>query len=967
MNGFTLKESSTISQPKCDASLWIHNKTKARIVFLKNNDEHRAFTIAFCTPPTNNKGIPHMLEHSVFCGSNKYPLKDPFLQLMKGSLNTFLNAITYSDMTLFPVASTNKKDFSNLCDVYLDAVFNPTILKESRIFSQEGWHYEKDDDDNIVYNGVVFNEMRGLWDDCDFLHTNEILKSLFPNTCYSYVSGGMPDSIVDASYEEMIDFYNEHYHPSNCTLIMYGDNDIEERLNYLDENYLSKYEYSNKCINYVDEQAAFSSPSYHVAYYPAKVEELEKGYMFSYNLVYSNKHDIKEYLTMVILDYCLCSSQGSYIREALLEKGIGDMLEVAITTNIKQPIFSIICNNCSKSDENIFFDTINDTLSKVVKDKLNKDKLHAIIKRFDFHLREDMSDQTSKGIPLAEQLLEKLLYYEEDTFSILKARSVLQSLDSMVDTDYFENFIIDKFINNNHKSMVVMTPDTSLSDKLIQTLDDKKDTFLKKQNFDTINKVIAKQIEYQEAIDEPSVLELIPTLTKADLDADYKYSKTTKKELLNTKIYLQEDVQTNGIGYLSLMFDLSVIPTDKLPYIRILAELIGSLDTTNCNYENLTSLINSHTGGIYHKISSFPDSLTNEPFIYLVQRSSFIYNEADYGAKLNIEVINNRLFDDKSHILDILTDALISLRGFYQSSPHLACSELAENQFSLTAVFNDMLTGYSFYKFLDTLLKDFDTNFEQLRKELYSISSMLFTRDNLRITYIGEQGSFDTISSHISNIINALPKSNNAYFENFKNRVKLHDKKKIAYTLTSSLYNVCMCADVGNIMEQKRGHFLVLEHIINCDYLWQKIRVVGGAYDAYANFRYDGIISFTSYRDPHCFKTITAFKDIANYARTLTLSESELNQYIIGAYNNMTLVQSPVNAAYTELCRTLCNISHDSVVNVRQQIIDTTLNDLISLADYLDAAIQDASFVVVGSTELINQGDFDECRDLLYS
>lgn len=965
MNGFTLKEEASVSQPKCDASLWIHNKTKARIIFLKNGDEHRAFTIAFCTPPTNNKGIPHILEHSVFCGSDKYPLKDPFLQLMKGSLNTFLNAITYSDMTLFPVASINKKDFHNLCDVYLDAVFNPTILNEPRIFGQEGWHLEEDTND-FNYNGVVFNEMRGLWDDCDFLHTNEILKSLFPDTCYQYVSGGMPQDIIDASYEEMKSFYQSHYHPSNCTLILYGDNDINERLNYLDTNYLSKYDYSSDCIHNISNQTAFEKPVYHTATYPVENEELQKkGYLFSYNIVYSNKHDIKEYLTMVILDYCLCSSQGSYIREALLDEGIGDLLEVAITTNIKQPIFSIICNNCNACDEDTFFETIDKTLNELIQNKIDKERLHSTIKRFDFHLREDMSDSTSKGIPLAEQLLEKVLYFEDNTFDILEANDALKWLDSMVETNYFENFIKDKFITNTHKSKVVMIPDLNMAKEQVDYVEHKKEIFLKKQNIDTLRTIIIEQLNYQEAVDNLCALDVIPTLTKEDLDAEYQYNKTQLINFKGNKLYLQNDVQTNGIGYLSLMFDLSVIPAKQLPYVRILAELLGSLNTKNYTYEELTSMINSHTGGIYHKISSFPDSINKEPSFYLVQRSSFLYEEAKYGADLNIEIINNRLFEDANHILDILTDALISLRGFYQSSPHLACSELAENQFSQTSAYNDILTGYSFYNFLNELLKDYDSNFNVLVNELYAISNILFTRNNCTLTYIGENNSFDTISNQVSRILDALPNASIPYCNTFKNHIILHDKMAIAYTLNSQLYNVCMCADVGDIMETMRGHFLVLEHIINCDYLWQKIRVMGGAYDCYANFRYDGIISFTSFRDPHCFETINAFKEITDYVRKLSLTPSELNQYIIGAYNNMTLVQSPVNSAYTELCRTLCNITHQSVVNVRHQIINTTLNDLICLADYLETAFSHALVVVIGSSELIEVDKFDECKELI--
>lgn len=971
MDNYILKESYTLSRPKSDLSLWVH-KTGARVVFIKNDDKHRAFTAAFCTPPENSRGIPHIVEHSVFCGSKKYPLKDPFVQLMKGSLNTFLNAITYSDMTLFPVASTNKKDFDNLTDVYLDAIFNPAILNEPAIFGQEGWHYEYDSDNNLQYNGVVFNEMRGLSNDCDFLHNNAILQSLFEDTCYNYVSGGLPCDIINASYKEMKDFYCSHYHPANCILIMYGDNDIEEKLEYFDKNYLSKYSYIANDIKktyHIDMQKPHKNTVRLEKVYPIDDESyLDNGYCFSYNIVYSDNHNLLDFITMIVINHCLCSAQGSYIKEALIKEGIGELTDGIINTKLRQPIFSIMCYNCHEDDEKMFFKTIEDTLENVVKKGIDKDRLHSVIKSYDFHSREDSSDYTSKGIYMAEQLLDTLLYYEDNPLEILDVTKAIDFLKEMADTDYFERFIEDRLINNTFKSNVVMKPVADAIDAENDYITDKALAYYNSCNKDELDLAIKKQLEFQKTPDSEEALSLIKTLTKDDLDPEFGYTKPKITDINGTTVYLLDNVTTNGIGYLSLMFDLSGVSKEHLIYARFLGELIGALNTINYSYDELNSLVNYHTGGIYHKLSCTPD-FDNENFpFYLIQKSSFLYESCEKNMELNLEFINGRLFNDKEHIYDLLLSSLNSMREYYQSSPYMACTEFGENQYSKYGILNDQFTGYSYYQFLNSLIADFDARYDEFINMLSETADELFTRQNCILTYIGEKGSYEQCLIYFKKFLDELPSGDNNEPYPIAGYYELSPKKNLAYCLNSTVCNVTLAGRIApDIMQQYRGHFIVLEQILNYEYLWQNVRVMGGAYDCAANLRYDGFITIASVRDPHIKETLDVFHNISTFIRNLSLTERELTQYIIGAYNNMTLVFNPVESAAIDISKTLCNITYESVVNIRKQLINTTLSDIRNLADIFEDYINNASVIVSGNSDIIDKNNsiFDEISELL--
>lgn len=972
-DNYILKESYMLKQPQSTVSLWVHKNTGARIAFIKNDDEHRSFTAAFCTPPQSNGGIPHILEHSVFCGSEKYPLKDPFVQMMKGSLNTFLNAITYSDMTIFPVASTNKKDFDNLTDVYLDAIFNPAILKEPAIFGQEGWHFEyTPDNTGIEYNGVVYNEMRGLSSDCDFLHNIAILRSLFKDTCYNYVSGGLPCNIINTSYNEMIDFYKSHYHPANCILIMYGNNDIDEKLEYLDRNYLSKYSYTKddiKKVYHIDKQKPHTKTVRYETPYPVEDKQLlDNGYCFSYNIVYTDRHDLLETITMTVVNHCLCSSQGSYIREALIEQGIGEFTDTFINTKLRQPVYSIACYNCYKEDEEIFVKTIEDTLKDVVKNGIYKDRLNSIIKSYDFHCREDSTDSTSKGIALGEQLLDTLLYQEDNPLEILDIIKAVDFLKKMADTDYFERFIEEKLLNNTFKSVVVMRPELDGLDDENNYIANRAREYYNSCNKKELDTAIKKQLLFQETPDSEDVLKLIPILTKSDLDPEFKYNKTILTSLDGNKVYLQDNVTTNGIGYLSLMFDTANVDKELLPYVRFLGELIGALNTTNYTYGELNSLINYYTGGIYHKLSGTPD-FDNEHFpFYLIQKSSFLYEFCEDNIDLNLEFINGRQFNDKEHIYDILLSSLNSMREYYQSSPYMACTEFGENQHSKYGILNDQFTGYSYYRFLDSLISDFDNRYDELITMVEKTAEQLFTRENCIITYIGEKGSYEKCLPEFKRLLDELPHHVQKNTLPIASYYELSPKKNIAYRLNSTVCNVTLSGMVDkSIMRKYRGHFIVLEQILNYEYLWQNVRVMGGAYDCGIAMRYDGFISISSVRDPHIHETLEVFHNISSFIRELTLTEHELNQYIIGAYNNMSLVLCPVETAAAELSKTLCNITHESVVDIRKQLINTTLNDIKNLAPVFDTYLKTASVIVAGNSDIIDKNSpiFDDIDDLI--
>ena len=599
MKHYTLKQSRYIRDIRCEVRLYTHDKTGARVIVMPADDDNRAISIAFSTPAENDKGIPHIIEHSVLCGSEKYPLKDPFLQLMKGSMYSFLNAMTYSDFTVYPVASTNAKDFRNLMDVYLDAAFNPLLPEKKEVFLQEGRHFALNEDETAVkeFNGVVFNEMKGVEGSPDALLEEAVTASLFKETPYSFESGGLPLAICDLSFEELTDFYHRHYTPSNSFILLYGNVDEEETLAYMSENYLDKSERSEKYdVKEISENCSegeFSAP------YPADESKLVNGYYFSYNFAMHIPHTPLNMLTLRVLDRILCTSQSAYVKNAMQKAGIGEDFYSMVDFLIKVPWFGFVGSGCRESDRAEFLRIIESTLKGLVRDGIDKERLNATLSILEFSEKEDADTWKTKGITYAIQMLPKLLYHEDDPLGLLEVFDAIDELKELAKTDYFERFIEKYFLRNSHKNVVTLCPDTEFTSREDKLIAEKCRVNAAKEDFDGLVSDYRRLNAYRDSEDSPEDASRIPLLERSDLSSDPDFRPSRRIPVQGGELIFQRR-ETNSIAYLDRRFDLRRLDPSLLPYYRILTELFGAVDTKSHGYEELSDLIDSCTGGIVH-------------------------------------------------------------------------------------------------------------------------------------------------------------------------------------------------------------------------------------------------------------------------------------------------------------------------------------------------------------------------------
>ncbi len=498
-----------------------HKKTGARIALLENDDDNKVFCIGFRTPPTDSTGVPHIIEHTVLCGSKEFPVKDPFVELVKGSLNTFLNAMTYSDKTVYPVASCNDKDFQNLCHVYMDAVFYPNIYKEEKIFRQEGWHYEMESpEDELTINGVVYNEMKGAFSSPDDVHDREVLNSLYPDTAYGVESGGDPKVIPELTYEAFLDFHRRYYHPSNSYIYLYGDMDMAEKLRWMDEEYLSKFD-SLQIDSAVQLQKPFAQPVFIQKDYPVmEGESLEDNTYLSYNTVVGTSLDKELYYAMQLIDYALCSSSGAPLKLALIHKNIGTEVYSVYENGVYQPYFSIVAKNANDSQKDEFVQTIEEELARIVKEGLDKKALLAALNYYEFKYREADFGSYPKGLMYGLQMFDSWLYDDKMAFDMIEANDIFKTLREKINTNYYEELIDKYLLHNQHKSILMVSPKEGLTAANDKALADKLQAYKAALSQEEILKIVEETHalhDYQDAEDSPETLSKIPMLTRADM------------------------------------------------------------------------------------------------------------------------------------------------------------------------------------------------------------------------------------------------------------------------------------------------------------------------------------------------------------------------------------------------------------------------------------------------------------------
>ena len=946
-----------------------HKKTGARIALLSNDDENKVFYIGFRTPPTDSTGVPHIIEHTVLCGSKEFPLKDPFVELVKGSLNTFLNAMTYSDKTVYPVASCNDKDFQNLMHVYLDAVFYPNIYKEEKIFRQEGWHYEMEDENApITINGVVYNEMKGAFSSPDEINDREVVNSLFPDTAYGVESGGDPDVIPKLTYEEFLEFHRRYYHPSNSYLYLYGDMDMAEKLEWIDEHYLSKFDRLT-IDSAVAAQKPFPSPVSVEKEYPImEGESLENNTYLSYNTVVGTSLDKELYYAMQILEYAICSASAAPLKTALIHKNIGTEIYTVYDNGIYQPYFSIVAKNANDAQKDAFVETIESELKRLVKEGIDKKSLLAGLNYYEFRYREADFGAYPKGLIYGLQMLETWLYDDAMPFDLIEAVALFQTLKEKIDTDYYEKLIETYLLNNPHKSVVVVSPkegltaerERALADKLARYKDSLSDAEIKTIVSDT------KALHlFQETEDTPEALEKLPMLTRDDMKKKSEPFVNELRDANGTKT-LFHDVKTNGIAYIKLIFDASNVPADLFSYIGVLKNILGYVDTAAYSYGELYNEMNIHTGGIVSAVSTYVNAKNLDEYKLTFEvKTKAMYEEIGEALHILQEIITKSSLSDEDRILEILEELKSRMQGNMTSAGHSLAAVRAMSYFSETAAVSELVSGIPCYRLLEKLTADFESCKEELVEKLSALIKCIFRPENLLVDLTATQEGYEKLTHFLPDLKNAL------FTEAVKKELfELTPKlKNEAFSTSAQIQYVCRAGNYRMGTDYTyTGALKVLKVILGYDYLWINVRVKGGAYGCSCNFGKTGDSYIVSYRDPNLKKTVDVFERTGDYLRAFTADERTMTKYIIGAVGEMDMPMTPSVKGSRSSSAYLTNLSYEDIQKERDELLSCTQEDIQKLAGLVDAIMSQNAVCVVGNGQSIeeNRELFMEVENLFH-
>ena len=955
LQAYTVLMKCNIKDVNSQGYLLKHNKTGARVALLSNDDDNKVFYIGFRTPPKDSTGVAHIIEHTVLCGSDKFPVKDPFIELAKGSLNTFLNAMTYPDKTVYPVASCNDKDFQNLMDVYLDAVFHPNIYHEEKIFKQEGWHYELESaEDNLIINGVVYNEMKGAFSSPDDVLYREIMNSLYPHTSYGVESGGDPDVIPELTYEQFLAFHQKYYHPSNSYIYLYGNMDMAEKLQYIDEAYLSAYE-----ALAVDSKPAVEEPFAQIVTveksYPIMESESEEGNTYlSYNVSLGEAIDRKDMIGFQALIDGIVSAPGAPVKQALLDAGIGTDIDCILEVDVRQPFFSIVAKNAEAGQKEEFIRIIEDKLRELSENGVDKKTLAAELNHDEFKYFEADYGSYPKGLMYGLQMFETWLYDEGKPFVYLELADTFKALKKELDTSFYENMIIRYLVENTHKSVVVVKPVKGLTGRkekaLAEALAAKKDSMTKEE----IEKIVEETEELKRYQEEPSAredLEKIPLLTRDDIKKEaLPYCNEEKK--VGDTVLLYHDIFTNGIGYLRFLFDLKQVPEELFPYVGLLRAMIGLVDTKRRSYSDLYSEIHLQTGGITPAVNTYTDArdLSQYRVTFDLKVKTF-YENLPQAFALAEEILTESVYTDAKRLYELVAESRSDKQAQMMSAGHSLAAGQALSYLSKPAMIMDHINGIGFYRLLEGLEKNFEHKKEELAANMHKLVRCIFRPENLMVDYTAQQEGLSGIEALIEDLKAKL------YTDpiDTKGYEPIPVKKNEGLMSSAQIQYVCRAGNFAKKGLPYTGALKVLRVMMGYDYLWTQVRVKGGAYGCMCQFGKSGESYFVSYRDPNLEKTIETYEKAADYIEHYEADERTMTQYIIGAVSEMDMPLTPSAKGNYSLAGYLTHYDFERVQRERDELLATDADTIRGLARYIRAFMKDECLCVVGNEEKIKE------------
>lgn len=964
---YEILDEHRVEDVQSDGFILRHKKSGARIAILSNNDDNKVFYIGFRTPPEDETGVPHIIEHTTLCGSKKFPVKDPFIELAKGSLNTFLNAMTYPDKTVYPVASCNDQDFKNLMDVYLDAVFNPNITKYEEIFKQEGWHYElTGKDDELKINGVVYNEMKGAYSSPDEVLSSQIYRSLFPDNTYSKDSGGNPEYIPKLTYEAYLDFYHKYYHPSNSYIYLYGDMDVVERLEWLDKEYLSLYDYK-KVNSEINKQPAFDEIKNVEAQYSITMDDSQENKTYlSYNRVVGDTLDEMLYQAFDVLDYALVSSPGAPVKQALIDAGIGDDVYGSYDAGILQPVFSFVAKNANASQADEFENIIENTLKEVVKTGINKEALLAGINSSEFKFREADFGQFPKGLLFGLNCLDSWLFDDMKPFIHLECLGTFAKLRKAVDTDYFEKLIQEYLLDNTHGSSVTVKPKRGLGNEREEALAKELSDYKASLSDEEIKKLIEDTEHLKKYQEEPSSdedLRKLPMLTRADMKKNAMPFSNIEDELSDVKV-VRHDIESNGIDYISFLFDAGDFAQSELGYLGFFTNALGLVSTEKYSYTDLANATNIYTGGISTGTASHPDIKDRNNFVFKLEvKLKVLEKNLDKALELMEQMLLSSDFTDTKRLGELVAQIKARLQANLSSSGHLVAAMRSMSSFSRYALYQDELKGIAFYRSICHIEKELSESPKSVSDKLAAIAKKLFARNRMLISFTGNNEAYGNAKPSLEKVIAGFNK-----MSAIGNQAEVHfNTAKEAFIDASQIQYVAKTGDFICEGYEYTGALRLLRIILSYDYLWINVRVKGGAYGCMNTFLRSGESYFVSYRDPNLSDTLDVYDKIPEYIKSFSPDERDMTKYIIGTFSALDTPMNPEAKGSRSLSAYLEGITYEQIQKERNEILNAQPEDIRRLADLVEAVLKKDSICVIGNENMIKEsaGLFENVEKLI--
>ena len=868
--------------------------------------------------------------------------------------------MTYPDKTVYPVASCNDQDFKNLMHVYMDAVLHPNIYSEEKIFRQEGWHYEMEDKDSeLTLNGVVYNEMKGAFSSPDDVLSREIMNSLFPDTAYGVESGGDPDFIPDLTYENFLKFHGAYYHPVNSYIYMYGNADWNERLEWLDKEYLSKYE-RIELSSHPGIQEAFNEPVHIVKHYPISEEEKEeKATYLSYNVVLGSSTDRELYIAFQLIDYAL-TTEGSRLKKNLVDAGIGTEITSSFENGICQPYYSIVAKNADPSDEGKFVEIIETEFARVVKEGFDKNALLACLNKKEFKYREADSAHYPKGLLLGLTCLDSWLYDDALPFIHVEELDTFAFLREKIDTDYFEKLVEKYLISNEHRSVLRLEPEKGMTAKKEAELAKKLASYrnsLTEEEREKIATDTKTLKEYQAAPDTEEALKCLPVLKRSDIRKNILplYNEWTEIDGIKT---LFHEIDTNGILYFTMYFDLKKMPIRLYPYLGLLNNMFKTVDTDTHSYEQLGYEIDKYIGRLSFSTDSLVKGEDSSDYVMSATVSvRCLRSNASKAVELIKEVLLGSVIDDPKRVKEIIAEVRSSMQGAMSYMGHLVAYSEIMACISESERLNAMMSGLEFYRLLEDWEENFDERWDGIKNNLKEVISIAYRRDMLTLDVTGSREELKSLEGQIGPIADALPVGD---ITEERGSVELK-RENMGFSNSAQVQYVCKGGSFKAAGLPYDSRLRILHTILAYEYLWTNVRVKGGAYGCMNSFRRPGESYFVSYRDPNLKETLDIFDGIADFVENYEADEAVMTKYIIGTMSDLDIPLTPFASAARSRYSELSGLTEAKLQEERDMVLGANAEDIRALAKYVRAVMADSLICVVGNEGKIK--DAAECFD----